>query len=309
MSFYVFLTKRLLSMFFVVISAGIIMFLLLRLAPGDPARLLAGFDAPAEVVEEIRLRYGLNRPIHEQLFNYVICLMRFDFGLSIRSERPVIEEIMSRLPNTVILAITSLTTSTIMGIALGVLAALKRGSWIDGLALILSSVGSALPVFWTGILLINLFAVNLRLLPAGGTGEIKHLILPTLAMSLPLSAPIIRTTRAAVIENLHADHVRAALSKGLTRERVFLIHVLRNSLIPVVTMVGLQLGALIRGAVVTETVFAWPGMGKLLVDAISVRDYPLIQGTVFILALIYNLINFAVDLLYAVLDPRIRVEV
>ncbi|MEM4481623.1 MAG: ABC transporter permease [Desulfurococcaceae archaeon] len=308
MSAVAFLAKRLLSMFFVVFSAGVIMFLLLRLAPGDPARLLAGFDAPPEVVEEIRQRYGLDKPFYEQLYNYIVGLIRFDFGISIRSERPVIAEIMSKLPNTVILAVTSLVTSTLMGIALGVLSALKRGSWIDSVALILSSIGSALPVFWTGILLIYLFAVNLRLLPAGGLGEPKHLILPTIAMSLPLSAPIIRTTRAAVVENLYADHVKAALSKGLHQRRVFVAHVLRNSLIPVVTMIGLQLGALIRGAVVTETVFAWPGMGKLLVDAISVRDYPLIQGTVFILALIYNVINFAVDLLYAALDPRIRVE-
>lgn len=301
-----FILKRAASMALVVIGVTIILFFMLRLAPGDPARTLAGLDATPEVVEEIREKYGLNEDLMTQLVRYLTSMLRLDLGTSIRSGRPVTEEIMARLPNSILLASTALAISVAISLPLGVAAAAKAGSKLDHAITAFTSIGVALPTFWTGLMLMLLFAVELKLLPAGGIGGPQHLILPSITMAIPISAPLIRVTRNASLETMNKTFVKLAISKGLSDAHVLTKHVLKNALIPVITLIGLQFGAMIRSAVITETVFAWPGIGKLLVDAIYARDYPLVQGTVFVIALIYVLINLGLDAAYVAIDPRIR---
>jgi len=308
MPFLTYILKRLVGVFFVVLSVTLILFILIRSVPGDPARVLAGFDAPPDVVEEIRRRYGLDRSLPEQLVMYMINLMKLDLGKSIRTDAPVVYEVMARLPNTVVLAVVSMAIALAVGIPLGTLAAIKRETWVDYVITSLTVLGTSIPTFWLGLMLILLFAVQLRLLPAGGSGTPAHIILPAVTLALPMSAPIVRATRSSVLEVLNQDFVRAARSKGLGEGKVLFKHVLRNALIPVTTIAGLQLGNLMSGAVITETVFAWPGVGRLVVDSIFARDYPMVQGAIFIFAIIYALINLVVDILYVVIDPRIRIE-
>ncbi|MEM0015256.1 MAG: ABC transporter permease [Zestosphaera sp.] len=307
MNLPIFLLKRFFSILTTVLCVTLLLFVLLRTIPGDPARLLAGFDAPPEVVAEIRVKYGLDKTLPEQLLNYMVNLARLDLGKSIRTDSSVASEVLSRLPNTLTLTLTSLSLSLGVGIPLGVVAAVRRNTWIDYAVTALVSAGIAMPTFWFGLILMFVFAVNLKLLPAGGSGTPAHLLLPTLTLMLPVMSPIVKTTRFSMLEALGQDFVKVARAKGLKQSAVLFKHVLRNALVPVATVAGLQLGVLMRGAVITETIFAWPGVGKLVVDAIFARDYPMVQGAIFILALIYSLINLAVDILYTVIDPRVRV--
>lgn len=307
MSLVTYIIKRFFGIILVVLTVSVFMFILLRSIPGDPARLLAGFDAPPEVVEQIRAKYGLDQPLVNQLFTYVSNLLRLDLGNSIRMDTPVAQEVLSRLPNTIYLAIASLSLALLVGVPLGAYAALKKDSKFDYAVTALTSLGIAMPTFWLGLMLILLFSVTLKLLPAGGSGTPSHIILPSITLALPVMSPIIKTTRFTVLELLNEDFVKIARAKGLKWRKVLFRHVLRNALVPVTTVAGLQLGNLMRGAVITETVFAWPGVGRLVVDAIFARDYPLVQGAIFVLALIYATINFGVDILYSALDPRIRV--
>jgi len=306
MSIVKFFVKRLIGVAVVVLSVSIFMFLLLRSVPGDPARLLAGFDAPPQVVEQIRERYGLSDPLPVQLLKYLENLLTFNLGTSIRTDSPVLSEIASRLPYTIYLSAASLLIAVAAGVPLGIYAALKKDSFIDYIATALTSLGTAMPTFWLGLMLILLFAVQLKILPAGGADSPSSILLPSLTLSLPVMAPIVKTTRFAFLEVLKEDFVKLAKAKGLRRRTVIFKHVLKNAMIPVITVIGLQLGNLMRGAVITETVFAWPGVGRLVVDSIFARDYPMVQGAIFVLALIYAFINLAVDSLYAAVDPRIR---
>ena len=301
-----FFTKRLIGIAIVVLSVSIFMFILLRSIPGDPARLLAGFDAPPEVVQQIRERYGLNDPLPLQLAKYLENLLTFNLGTSVRTDTPVLNEVMSRLPYTLYLSLASLAIAIAVGIPLGAYAALKKDSIMDYVATGLTSIGTAMPTFWLGLMLILFFAVQLKCLPAGGAESASSIILPALTLSLPVMAPITKTTRFTFLEVLREDFVKLAKAKGLRKKTVIFKHVLRNAMLPVLTVVGLQMGNLMRGAVITETVFAWPGVGRLVVDSIFARDYPMVQGAIFILALIYAFINLAVDSLYAAVDPRIR---
>jgi len=301
-----FIIKRLASMASVVVGVVIILFFLLHLAPGNPARILAGFDATPEVVHQIEVKYGLDKPLAVQLITYLENMLRFDLGTSIMSGRPVTEEIMARLPNSLLLATVAILEAIAISLPLGVLAAARAGSKFDAAVTAFTSIGVALPTFWTGLMLMLLFAVELHLLPAGGVGGPQNLILPSITMAIPISAPIIRVTRNAALEVLEKPFVKLAIAKGLSMREVLMKHVLKNALIPAVTLIGLQFGVLIRSAVITETVFAWPGIGKLLVDSIFARDYPLVQGTVFVIALIYVAINLALDVAYVIIDPRLR---
>ncbi|MCI4396348.1 MAG: ABC transporter permease subunit [Desulfurococcales archaeon] len=301
-----FFGKRLIGVAVVVISVSIFMFVLLRSIPGDPARLLAGFDAPPEVVEQIKERYGLNDPLPVQLIKYLENLFTLNLGTSVRTDSPVIVEILHRLPYTLYLSAAALFIAVAIGVPLGAYAALKKDSPIDYFVTALISVGTAMPTFWLGLMLILLFSVQLKLLPAGGAGNPSSIILPAITLSLPVMAPIAKTTRFTFLEVLKEDFVKLAVAKGLRRKTVIFKHVMKNAMVPVVTVLGLQLGNLMKGAVITETVFAWPGIGRLVVDSIFARDYPMVQGAIFVLALIYALINLAVDSLYAAIDPRIR---
>lgn len=301
-----FFLRRLLMLLFVLYAVVTFAFFVMRLAPGDPARIIAGFDAPYETILALRHELGLDRPILVQYGRYLAALFRGDFGRSYNTRRPVLEELGWRYKNTVVLALCAVTFATFLGVSLGSLTALRPYSVLDNSAMVFALLGVSAPIFWLGVIFMWVFGVKLRLLPTGGTGTARHLILPSLTLGLALSAVIARMTRSCLLECLGQDYVRTARAMGFPERTVIYRYALRNALIPVVTVVGLQLGYSLAGAVLTETVFAWPGLGRLLVDAIFARDYPVVQGCFIFVAFTFALTNFLVDILYSFLDPRIR---
>ena len=303
-----YLIKRLISTVPVLIGISLLLFLMLRMLPGDPAQVLAGQMATPEEIENIRHQLGLDRPIYEQYGVYMSHLVRFDLGRSARTQNPVIDEIWARLPNTLLLAVVAITLACLFGIPAGIISAVRPYSWIDYLVTLSALFGISMPVFWLGLMLVVLFAVILQWLPAGGTGSWQHVILPAVTLASFVVAFIARMTRSTMLETLSQDFTTTARSKGLAEKVVIVKHALKNALIPIITVVGLQFGFLLGGAVLTETVFAWPGLGRLLYDSISARDYPMIQGTILIFGLLYILVNLVVDLIYAFVDPRIRYD-
>jgi peptide/nickel transport system permease protein/oligopeptide transport system permease protein len=274
--------------------------------PGDPAQVLAGQMASQEDIKNIRQQLGLDKPIFVQYGIFLSRLAKLDLGRSARTQSPVIKEIWARLPNTVLLAVTAITLACLFGIPAGIISAVRPYTWIDYLFTSMALFGISMPVFWLGLMLIVVFSLVLHWLPAGGIGSWKHVILPSFTLAAFVVAFITRITRASMIETLSQDYTTTARSKGLKEQVVIVKHALKNALIPIVTVVGLQFGLLLGGAVLTETVFAWPGLGRLIVDSILARDYPVIQGTILIFGLLYILVNLVVDLLYAYIDPRIR---
>jgi peptide/nickel transport system permease protein/oligopeptide transport system permease protein len=287
-------------------GAMILFFLIVRLLPGDPARLLAGPEASEEDVARIREALGLNKPIYEQLISYLTSIMRGDLGISIKYGTPVLNEILARLPYTIALALVAEAIAVAIAIPLGVLAALKPRSILAYAASLLGVLGTSLPVFWVGLMLIFIFAVELKVLPSSGAESPKHIVLPALTLAFFLTGNLTRMTRAAVLEALSSNHVLTALAKGLPFSKVLLRHVLRVSLIPILTIISLQLGALLGGAIITETIFAWPGIGSLLVDSLFYRDYVLAQGIIMFIVGVFILLNLVTDIAYALVDPRIR---
>jgi peptide/nickel transport system permease protein/oligopeptide transport system permease protein len=300
--------KRLFSMIPVLVGISILLFFMLRMLPGDPAQVLAGQMASPEEIETIRKQLGLDRPVYEQYLSYLGRLVRLDLGRSARTQNPVIEEIWARLPNTALLAVVAIGLACLFGIPAGVISAVRPYTWVDYAVTMGALFGISMPVFWLGLMLVVVFAVILRWLPAGGTGSWQHVVLPSVTLASFVVAFIARMTRSTMLETLSLDYISTARSKGLRETVVVVKHALKNALIPIVTVVGLQFGLLLGGAVLTETVFAWPGIGRLIVDSILARDYPVIQGTILIFGLLYILVNLAVDLLYVVIDPRIRYE-
>jgi len=298
--------SRLLQAIPTLLGIILIMFILVRVLPGDPARLIAGLEASEEDVERIRELLGLNRPLHEQFIGYMLSVLRGDLGTSLKFGTPVICEIMARLPYTIQLAVAAELLAAAIGIPLGILAAMRPYSRSGYVSTVVSLVGSSMPIYWLGLMLILLFSVNLKLLPSHGAGTPRHLVLPALTLSTLLMGNIVRITKAAMIEALESNYIVTARAKGLSERIVVLRHALRNAMIPIVTIMGIQLGQLLGGAVLTETVFAWPGLGLLLIDAIFYRDYPLVQGIIVFFATLFILINIAVDILYAYIDPRVR---
>jgi peptide/nickel transport system permease protein/oligopeptide transport system permease protein len=284
----------------------ILFFLIVRLLPGDPARLLAGPEASEEDVAKIREALGLNKPIYEQLISYLTSIMRGDLGISIKYGTPVLNEILARLPYTIALALVAEAIAVAIAIPLGVLAALKPRSILAYAASLLGILGTSLPVFWVGLMLIFIFAVELKVLPSSGAESPKHIVLPALTLAFFLTGNLTRMTRAAVLEALSSNHVLTALAKGLPFSKVLLRHVLRVSLIPILTIISLQLGALLGGAIITETIFAWPGIGSLLVDSLFIRDYVLAQGIIMFIVGVFILLNLVTDIAYALVDPRVR---
>lgn len=300
--------KRLFSMIPVLVGISILLFFMLRMLPGDPAQVLAGQMASPDEIETIRKQLGLDRPVYEQYLSYLGRLVRLDLGRSARTQNPVIEEIWARLPNTALLAVVAIGLACLFGIPAGVISAVRPYTWVDYVVTMGALFGISMPVFWLGLMLVVVFAVVLRWLPAGGTGGWQHVVLPSVTLASFVVAFIARMTRSTMLETLSLDYISTARSKGLRETVVVVKHALKNALIPIVTVVGLQFGLLLGGAVLTETVFAWPGIGRLIVDSILARDYPVIQGTILIFGLLYILVNLAVDLLYVVIDPRIRYE-
>jgi len=299
----------------VLLVASIVVFAGVRALPGDPALALAGEDRSPKALEAIRDKYGLNDPVPVQYVNWLGHVVRGDFGTSTRTGLGVGQTVLDRLPVTLELAFLSMLLAVAIGLTLGGIAAVRRGSLADYLGSTAALVGLSVPHFWLGLMLILIFSISLGLLPASGfvpffsdpVENLRHMVMPAIVLGTGFAAVIFRQTRAAMSESLSADYVRTARAKGLGQREVVASHALRNSLLTVVTIVGLQLGLLISGAVVTEQVFVLPGFGKLTLDAVFTRDYPVIQAVVLLTTVGYVVINFAVDMLYSVLNPRIRV--
>jgi len=303
--------RRLIGTVPVLLGVTLVVFAMTWLTPGDPVVALLGETAQGistEAREDLRRELGLDRPWPAQYLGYMAGLVQGDLGTSIRSRRPVLVEVTDRLPATAELAIAGLAIAVVLGVSLGVAAALKRRTWVDAAAIAVALIGVSVPVFWSGFLLMMVFSLELGWLPASGRGDWRNLILPAITVGVASAAFIARITRGAVLETLGQDYVRTARAKGLRARVVVVRHALRNALLPIVTVVGLQLGSLLGGAVLTETVFAWPGVGRMLVDAIIARDLPLVQGTVLVISLLFILVNLAVDLSYAAINPRVRYD-
>jgi ABC-type dipeptide/oligopeptide/nickel transport system permease component len=292
----------------VLLGVSVVVFVAIRLIPGDPAQLMAGQAATEEVVRQIRQSLGLDQPLPVQYLYFLRNVVRGDLGRSLFNGAPVVEELGQRFPRTVRLALASMAVASLIGIPAGILAATRRLTWVDTAVMVVALVGVSMPVFWLGLNLILVFSVRLQWFPAFGYETWRHLVLPSITLGAASAAVVARMTRSAMLEVLGQDYIRTARAKGLSERAVVNRHALRNALIPVVTILGLQLGTLLSGAVLTETVFAWPGVGRLLVDAVLARDYPIIQGTTLLIAATFVALNLAVDLLYGLLDPRIRYE-
>jgi ABC-type dipeptide/oligopeptide/nickel transport system permease component len=290
----------------VLLGVSVMVFALIRLIPGDPAQLMAGQAATEDVVREIRRSLGLDRPLVVQYGYFLRNAVRGDLGRSLFNGAPVRDELAQRFPRTVRLAAASMLVALLIGIPAGILSATRHLSWVDSLVMVAALAGVSVPVFWLGLNLILIFAVRLAWLPAFGYETWRHLILPSVTLGTASAAIIARMTRSSMLEVLRQDYVRTARAKGVAERVVVSRHALRNALIPVATVVGLQLGTLLSGAVLTENVFAWPGVGRLLVDAVLARDYPVVQGAVLLIATTFVVLNLLVDVLYALLDPRIR---
>jgi ABC-type dipeptide/oligopeptide/nickel transport system permease component len=298
--------RRLGGLVVTTVLVSVATFFAMRLVPGDPARLAVGESAPQETVEAFRVQWGLDQPLYVQLGRFLGGLATGDLGRSYRTRGPVWDELKTRILPTFLLTLTGLGLALVVGILAGMLAALRRGSWLDtGLAL-LSTLGISLPVFWVGILLMMLFAAKLRWVPSSGWGDWRHLVLPAFTLGVGFFASISRMTRSSLLEVLRDDYVRTAKAKGLTQRKVLFKHALRNALLPIVTIAGLEFGRLLGGAVITETVFAWPGMGRLMVDSVKFRDYPTVQACVILFAVAIAASTFLSDLLNMYIDPRLR---
>ena len=298
--------KRLLGLIPTLAIVGALVFLFVHLLPGDPARLAAGPDATPETVALVRQDLGLDKPLPEQFLRFVGGVVHGDFGRSLRTKRPVSTEIAERFAPTFWLTAVAMAWSVVVGMAIGVLSAIWRNRWPDRLGMAIAVSGISFPAFALGMLLMQIFAVQLHWLPTVGADSWRHYILPSLTLGAAVAAIMARFTRSSFVDILQEDYVRTARAKGLPESRVILKHGLRNALIPVVTMMGLQFGFLLGGSIVVEVVFNWPGMGRLLVDAVDQRDYPVIQGLVLLFSLEFVLINLIVDLLYGVINPAIR---
>lgn len=303
-----YLIKRLLLTIPVLLGIVVLLFVMLRSLPGDPAEVLAGVHANQQEIELLRHQLGLDRPLYIQFFSYLVRVAQLDLGVSTRTEKPVIEEIRARLPNTILLAVNAMLLACILGIPAGIISAIRPYSKLDYVVTSASLFGISMPVFWLGLIMIMIFSIGLQWLPAGGIGTWKHAVLPSVTVGLLMVAFIARMTRASMLEALNQDYINTARAKGLFSRTIIIKHALKNALIPVITVVGIQFGTLLGGAVLAETVFAWPGTGRLLVDSILSRDYPVIQGTILTFGLMYVLVNIMVDMAYSIVDPRIRYE-
>jgi ABC-type dipeptide/oligopeptide/nickel transport system permease component len=290
----------------VLLGVATLVFALIHVVPGDPAQAMLGESAPAADLADLRAKLGLDRPLLAQYEVYLRGLLRGDLGTSFRYNSPVGREIGQRVGRTAELALAAMAVAIGVALPLGIVGALFRGRAVDHVAMTVSLLGISMPNFWLGPLLAIVFAVQLGWLPVSGTGTLAHLVLPAVTLGAALAAILARMTRATLGDELRELYVLAARARGVSRARAVVAHALRNSLIPVITIIGLQLGAVLTGTIITETIFSWPGVGRLLIQAISFRDYPLVQGCILFIAVTYVTMNLLVDLAYAWLDPRIR---
>ena len=304
-----FTMKRLVYLVLVLVGVSFLVFLLLYMTPGDPVRMMLGESATPEAQAELRLELGLDDPFLVQYGRYIKnIVVHQDLGTSYSTRSHVLDEIMTVFPNTVKLATAAIIIAVILGTFLGIVSAVRQNSLLDNAVMVLALIGTSAPIFWIGILMIILFSVNLGWLPPSGFGSFKQLIMPALALGMQSTAVVARMTRSSMLEVIRQDFVKTARAKGQKESVVIMKHVFRNALIPVITVVGLQFGTLLGGAMLTEVVFSIPGVGRLMIEAIKQRDFPIVQGSVLFVAACFSLVNLAVDLLYAVVDPKVSKE-
>lgn len=301
--------RRLITSIPVLWGVTTLVFLMMHLLPGDPAELmLAESGGSSQSIAQLRHQLGLDDPLYAQYARFLANALRGDLGRSIFTHRPVVQTILEQLPHTVQLAVAAMLVAVILGTALGIAAALNRNTWVDSLCVTVAVAGASMPIFWSGLLLILLFSALLHWLPATGQGSLRHLIMPAIVLGSASSGSIARLVRSTMLEVLGHQYITAARAKGLSERAVVYRHALKNALIPVITVMGLQFGYLLGGTVVTETVFSRQGLGRLVVDAILWKDFPIVQGTALLAAAVYTLVNLLIDISYAVVDPRIRYD-
>ncbi len=300
-----YILKRLFHSIFVLIGISVVVFIILHLT-GDPAALLMPMDATPEQVAQFRKEMGFTDPLLVQYWRFFKGTLRLDFGLSFRHSQPALDLVLERMPATIQLTITAMIIAMIIAVPVGIISAIRRNSILDHIGMTGALLGQSTPVFWLGIMLILVFSVTFQWFPSSGRGTLQHLILPAVTLGMFSMARTARMMRSSMLEVLGQEYMKTARAKGLSPRMVILKHALKNALIPVVTIVGMELGTLLGGAVITETVFAWPGVGRLAVQAIYNRDYPVVQAAVFLLASIFVLVNLIVDILYTYLDPRVK---
>ncbi|CAN5360153.1 ABC transporter permease [soil metagenome] len=311
---FAYIVRRLVMLLPVLLIVGVVVFALVHITPGDPAGVMLGQNATPEQIEQLRKQMGLDRPILEQFVEWFGGVLRLDFGESIFLGMPVTQAIQDRFEPTLLLTLYALTIQIAIGVPVGVISAIRRGSWLDRSLMVVSISGAAIPTFFLGLLLILIFSVNRRWLPAGGyvpfredpVEHFKAMLMPAFALGFSSAGLLARLVRSTMLDVMREDYIRTAFAKGVGERNVIVRHALRNALIPALTIIGASVGALLGGAVVTETVFTIPGMGRLVVQSISRRDFPVIQGAVMLIAGVYVLVNLAVDILYVYVDPRVR---
>lgn len=303
-----FIFRRILQLIPVLFGVVFVVFLIMQMVPGDPALLIAGEGASKETVNQIRHQLGLDKPFIMQYFSYIGNILQGDFGVSIRSNRPVLDEVLIRLPITIELALCSIIITVVIGMIAGIISATKQYSWTDVSIMIIALLGVSLPSFWFGLMLIFYFSVQIQIFPVSGWGTWMHMILPALTLGASGAAIVARMTRSSMLDVIRQDYIRTARAKGVKERVVIYKHALRNALIPIITVVGLQFGALLGGTVLVESVFAINGLGRLIVDAIRMRDLPMLQGGVLIASVIFVLVNLIVDILYRYFNKRIELN-
>jgi peptide/nickel transport system permease protein len=302
-----FVLERLVQALLTMVLLSLIVFGLARLT-GDPVNLMAPMEASAEDIATLRASLGLDKSLPVQYWHFATNALQGDLGRSIKWDRPALEMLIERFPATLLLATSSMVFGLLLALPVGILSAVKRDTWFDRVGKVVALVGQSMPTFWFGILLILFFSLYIRLFPTSGYGYGMHLVLPTVTLGCFVAASIMRVTRSAMIDALEMDHIRTARSKGVPERRVILVHALKNGAIPILTITALQAATILRGAVVTETVFSWPGIGKIAIDAVYARDFPLVQASVLLMGVVFLAVNILVDLAYLWLDPRIAYE-
>jgi len=303
-----YILRRVLLLIPVMLGVSFVVFTIMFFTPGDPAKIMLGERAPAEEVAMLRTQMGLDDPFIIQFFNFVKKAVQGDLGRSLVTKRAVAAEIWSRFPATLQLSAAAVLIAVLMGIPIGIISATKQYSTFDMVSMVIALIGVSMPNFWQGMMMILLFSITFRILPSSGYGTLNHLIMPAATIGTSAAAVITRMTRSSMLEVVRQDYIRTARAKGLSERVVINRHALKNALIPIVTVIGLQFGSLLGGAVLTESIFSWPGVGRFMVDAIRTKDYPSVQGGVLMLALTFSIVNLAVDILYAYIDPRIKAQ-
>lgn len=301
-----YILRRLLLLIPVILGVTFIVFTIMFFTPGDPAQIMLAENAPQEAIKKLREEMGLNDPFLVQYFNFIKNALKGDFGRSYVTKKPVFDEVFSRFPATLKLTVAGMIVAVAIGIPVGIISATKQYSITDSVSMVLALLGVSMPNFWLGLMLILLFSVTLKILPSGGNAGITSLILPAITLGTSVAAIVTRMTRSSMLEVVRQDYIRTARAKGVAEKKVINKHALKNALIPVVTVIGLQFGYLLGGAVLTETVFSWPGIGRLMVDAIRQKDTPTVLASVVFMSVTFSIVNLFIDVLYAFLDPRIK---